>query len=58
MLRLACALADGVKHAVALGKELQNLNENDITLVLNAVAHAAGWHTSGHTAHITGSFDK
>jgi hypothetical protein len=57
MLRITCALADGVKHAVALGKELQNLDEYDVTLVLNAVAHTAGWHSSGHTAHITGRFD-
>lgn len=44
VLRLACSLADGVKHAVALGKELQNLEPDDVPLVLEAVAHAAGSH--------------
>ncbi|MFI7061592.1 hypothetical protein ACIBL3_11450 [Kribbella sp. NPDC050124] len=57
VLRLACALADGVKHAVALGKELQNLEPSDVPLVLEAVAHTTGRHHADAALRVTGRFE-
>ena len=57
VLRLACSLADGLKHAVALGKELQKLEPADVPLVLEAVAHTTGWHHADRTTQVTGRFD-
>ncbi|MEU4602880.1 hypothetical protein AB0F43_07870 [Kribbella sp. NPDC023972] len=58
MLRLACALADGRTHAVALGKELQNLDRSDVPLILEAVAHTTGWHHTDAPVQVTGTFEQ
>jgi hypothetical protein len=58
VLRLACSLADGLKHAVALGKELQNVDHADVPLILEAIAHTTGWHHSDDVLSVTGGFKQ
>jgi len=57
LLRLACALADGHRHAVGLGSEIRYLDQAAVLLVMEGIAHLAGWPDTGTTARITGRFE-
>ncbi len=57
ILWLACSLADGPELPVALGHEISTLEAEDVILVLNAIAHTAGWHDFGISTRVTGVFE-
>lgn len=52
VLLAACSL--GGHDAGALTVLTRSLDRANLTLLLQAVAHAAGWHEHGITAHVTG----
>ncbi|HEY8722185.1 hypothetical protein [Pengzhenrongella sp.] len=56
MLRIAISIA-GREIYRPLGDLLSGLDAANITIVLNAIAHTAGWHERGTVALITGGFD-
>lgn len=55
MLRVAVDLAGQVFHE-SLGDLLTGLDQANIAIVLDAVAHAAGWHERGVVVLVTGGF--
>ena len=55
MLRVAVGLA-GQEVPESLGDLLSGLDQANIAIVLDAVAHAAGWHERGTVAFVTGGF--
>lgn len=55
ILTVAASLADH-DTGVHLGDALTGLDQTNTTLVLHAIAHAAGWHERGTTALVTGAF--
>ena len=57
VLRLASSIADGHKHTVGLGREIRYLDPAAVVLVVQAIAHLAGWQDNGVSHRITGRFD-
>jgi hypothetical protein len=55
VLRVALGLA-GQPVAPPLGELIGRLDQAGTTLVLHAIAHAAGWHERGTVALVTGGF--
>ncbi|TCO50282.1 hypothetical protein EV646_102356 [Kribbella antiqua] len=57
VLRIACSIADGHKHTVGLGAEIRYLDAAAVVLVVEAIAHVAGWQDKGTSVRITGRFE-
>jgi hypothetical protein len=57
VLRLAASLA-GATVSRPLHDSTAGLDETNITLVLNAIAHRCGWHERGTTGLITGTLGE
>lgn len=57
VLAAAVSLAGEQPRAYDLGSVVTRLDTANVTLLLNAVAHAAGWHQRGVSALVAGRFD-
>lgn len=57
ILAAAVSLAGEEVRAYDLGNLVTGLDTTNVTLLLDAVAHAAGWHQRHMDATITGRFD-